>query len=185
MTPTPPGNSSSAQAAASAHLAGWLEAQHTFRESIERLIKPEILTWIGLGIGLLFLTFLFPPLGIGLGAAISIPMAYSSVKRAMQLSRMQGTRLAQYGFEPLISKEEYQAAMTQAVLDVFFALLDLGVLASAGIKSVKALVLSNRLEQAAAREAAGALGQAFERLVIGWRRFDLWPPESPIRSAGS
>ena len=143
------------QNVANAQLAGWLQVKPVWRDSIERLTKPSVVGSIALAIGLLFLMFAFPPLGIGLSAAISIPMAYSSVKRAMQLW-LSGTRLAQYGFEPLVSKEDNQAAMLQAWLDVVFALLDIGVLTAAGIKGVRLLKAHLARAQARSGWRAGA-----------------------------
>src|SRR5206468_4307600 len=54
------------QKVANAQLAGWLLVKPVWRDSIERLTKPSIVGSIALAIGLLFLMFAFPPLGIGL-----------------------------------------------------------------------------------------------------------------------
>jgi hypothetical protein len=163
------------QEVANAQLAAWLQFKPVFRDSIERLTHTSILAWIGLGIAVLFLTFAFPTLGIALSATISVPTAYRSVRRAMQLSRLSGTRLAQYGYEPLVSKQEIQAAMLEAVLNVFFALLDLGVLTWAGIQTVRVL---RALSKPDARKVASAVGRELEeRFLTGWQQFDRWPAD--------
>jgi hypothetical protein len=163
------------QKVANAQLAGWLQVKPVVRDSIERLTQTSILVWIGLGIAVLFLTFAFPTLGIALSASISIPTAYRSVERARQLYRLSGTRLAQYGYQPLVSKQEIQAAMLEALLNVFFALLDIGVLTWVGFRTLRVLRALSRPD---ARRLASTLGRELEeRLLAGWRQFDRWPAE--------
>lgn len=163
------------QEKANEQLAAYLQFNPSFQRAIEELLNPSVIIWIGLGLGLLIITFIFPPLGIGLGAAVGVGLAVGSVRRALQLSRLRGARLAQYGFRPLVSEAEISAAMLQAAIDVFFVALDIGVITAAASRSLRGFSLANRLNQSAAREAAGALGQSIERALLGWQRLDLWP----------
>lgn len=166
------------QDVANTQLASWLKANRSFREAVERLIKgPGLLEWIGLTIGLLILTFTFPPGGIAAGVGIGVGIATHSVLNAMQLSRVSGARLAQYEFAPLVTEAEVNAAIGQATIDVLFALIDVGVAAAAASRPLRGFVLARRLNRETARAAAGALGRSLEQLLLGWRRLDRWPPE--------
>lgn len=159
-------------------LAPWLESNAYFREAIEDLISgPPILVWLGMGITLLIITFIFPPLGIGLSAALGVGLAVNSVQQAMQLSRLEGTRIAQFGFRPLVSREEVSAATMQAAIDIFFAALDIGAVVGAASRSLRNLELATRLPAGAARDVADTMGRALERFLSGWRRLDQWPEE--------
>jgi hypothetical protein len=165
------------QEVANRRLAAWLQANRPFAEAVERLIAgPGLLAWLGLGLGLLILTFVFPPAGLALSAGVGVFQAYGSVRDALQLARLSRVRIAQAGFRPLVSQQELEAAVFQAALDVFFALLDVGALAGATGRAIRTTLRGRGLERAVG-EASGALGRSLERMVVGLRRLDLWPAE--------
>ncbi|HET8922551.1 MAG TPA: hypothetical protein VFN26_06095 [Candidatus Acidoferrum sp.] len=166
------------RAAAGARLQLLFEYNPYFKQVVEEFVKgPSWIEWVGLGIGLLIATFLFPPAGLALSAVVGVGLAYNSVGQAVHLWRLRGTRLSQYGFAPIVSEEEVQAAILQATVDVIFAAIDVGAVAAAGAKAVRPFFIARQLERTAARETAGALGRSLERLLLGWRRLEAWPPE--------
>jgi len=170
------------QEEANARLALWFQANPVFFKSVQLTISPSPLIWIGLAIGVLVLTFAFPPVGIGLGVTLGVGQAYASVRNAIIMSRFRGTRLAQYGFKEFVTTEEIEAAITQAVVDVFFAVLDVAELG----QTVKGFVLSAKLGKASARETAGALMRSLvDPLLNELRVFKNWPDEltEPIKQA--
>jgi hypothetical protein len=154
------------QEVANQQLAAWFEADPFFRQQVQKMIEgPGLLAWIGLGIGLLVVTFAFPPLGAALAAGVSVTLAIGSVREALRLARLSNVRIAQAGFRPLVTDTEVTLAIVQATVDVVFAVVDLGALG----KSL------SKLGSGAAREAAGALGRAIEPVLAGWRLFGQWP----------
>ncbi len=158
------------QTVANEQLKQWLDASSAFKKVVDNVTSTSWAEWLALGIAALVLTFLFPPVGLALGAGLGVTAAVTSTRAAIELSKLSKARLAQYGFAGLASEQEVDAAVFAAVLDVFFAVLDLGALGK-GIASATA----KGLERAAAKEAVGVLGQRLEKFVGVWRQFDKWP----------
>jgi hypothetical protein len=158
------------QKIANEQLKPWFAEVSSMQDAMELVTKTSWVDWILLGGALLVLTFAFPPAGIALGAAVTVGTAIQSTLQAMQLSRLGKARLAQFGFEPLVSEEEIQAAWLEAAVNIAFAVSEIGGM-------VKGLVgaAARAVERAAAREAVGAVGQQIERILAAWNNFEKWP----------
>jgi hypothetical protein len=155
------------QEEANRQLADWFGSHPPFRESVENLLnRGGLLEWLGLAGALLVLTFLCPPVGVAISLGVSVGTAYRSVSRAMQLSDLSQVRIAQQGFRPFVSDAEVSAAITQAVVDVVFALFEAGMLARSATQAAR---------QTAQRQATRQLGESLERIAVGWRQLESWP----------
>jgi hypothetical protein len=146
-------------------LGTWLSGNRAFSRAVARS-GGGIPISATLGVAAFVLMFIFPPGGVALGATVGVTSAASSVSRAIRLSRSSGARIAQSGFRPLVSEEEFGEALTAAILDVIFAIVDVAEVGAAVFKATRS----------AARQAGRTLGQSLERTVLAsWREFDAWP----------
>jgi hypothetical protein len=151
---------------ANVELDAWLKSRRWIAEAVERAAGGGIPISATLGLAAFVLMFVFPPAGLALGATVSVGAAVESVQHAIRVSNVAGARLAQHGFKPIISAEEYSEAIAAAVVDVIFALVDVVTVTGAVIKATRT----------GAGQAGRALAGSLERSVVAsWRRFDEWP----------
>jgi len=139
------------------------------------LLDKDVITWIGLGLGLLVLTFVFPPLAgaIAVGSfGFGTYSVYTSMSRAVRLRTLSRARLAQDRFRQLVSEEEVNAAILEVALNVVFAALDIVPAARATTSGAQAIAQGTTN---VARRAAGALGLRLEEAVIRARNLATWP----------
>jgi hypothetical protein len=163
------------QREAGSQLQAWFQAVPSAKLAWEQLIDHDWVSWLGLAVGLVLLAFLFPPLA-GLvavaGFGISTYSAYTSLSRAVRLRALSRARLAQYGFQQLVSDEEVSAAYLAAAMDTLFSVLDIGPSARAITRGTVAVA---RGTGALARRAAGALGIRLEEAMLRAHDFAAWP----------
>ena len=157
------------QEVADAQLKPWYDDDPFFAKTIENLKAPvSPLAFIGLTGLLLVLAFIFPPAAAAaVTLAVGVGFAASSISDAVHLYRMRQARLAQLGFQSMVSEGEVTAAIIQATVDVAFVLLDARGLGAIG----------EQAERALARKAAGRLAASLEESRKAWRALDAWPKD--------
>ena len=158
------------QEVADAQLKPWYDHDPFFAKTIENLkAGAGLLAFIGLTGVLLALAFIFPPAAAAAATlVVGAGFAVSSISDAVHLYRMRHARLAQLGFQPLVSEGEVTAAIIQATVDVAFVLLEAKGLGRA---------IGEQAECAVARKAAGALAASLEESSKAWRALDAWPKD--------
>ncbi|WP_328524050.1 hypothetical protein [Kribbella sp. NBC_00359] len=156
-------------------LLPWFQTVPPVTRDWDQLVDHDWVSWLGLGLGLLVLAFVFPPLAGAIAVAgfgIGTYTAYTSISKAMRLRALSRARLAQFGFQQLVSDEEVNTAIVAAVVDTFFTVLDIGPSARAVTRGTTAVVRGTGI---VARRAASALGLRLEEAVFRAGDLAAWP----------